>query len=160
MDFWGLHTWLILHEATYCELVGKANHKRYKNIPSLAQFADNSIATYGLCSDGSISLLLRPQEKSADNTDYWLRPFELIIRSFGPNDSLAQQLLMQIQAWHAAGRPFQWYNWNVLQNIKIRVFPLESGYEAGPDEFLSVRKGSRIAFAWKWKQQKDEVAGA
>jgi len=156
MDFWGLHTWLILREAAYCELAGHAHHRRYKNLPSLAQFADGSIATYGLCIDDSISLLQRPWEENPEKTDYWVRPFELVIRSFGPGNAPAQQLLMQINAWNEAGRPFQWYNWNLLQNIKIRVFPLESGYEAGPDELLSVRKGSRIVFAWRWQKMRSQ----
>jgi protein-L-isoaspartate(D-aspartate) O-methyltransferase len=161
MDFWGLYTWLALRAPTYCELVGKPHQKKYKNIPSLAQFADGSTATYGLSINGSISLLMRAQEENAGNTDYWLRPFELVIRSFGPDDTPntpntpntsstpTQHLLMEIKAWHEAGRPFQWYNWNMLQNIKIRVLPLESTYEAGPGELLSVRKGSRIVFAWQ-----------
>ncbi len=151
MDFWGLHTWLTLREAAYCELVGKSDHKKYKNIPSLAQLADGSTATYGMCINDGISLLMRPIEENAGNTnnsDYWLRPFELIIRGFGPHDVSTQHLLMQIKAWHEAGRPFQWYNWSLLQNSKIYVYPRESTYEPSSRELLSERKGSRIIFSW------------
>ena len=150
-DFWGLRTWLTLREPAYCELLGKGDDKKreYGALPSIAQIPDGSIAAYGLCAGDSISLFLRTRAENAGENDYWLQPFELIIRSFGPQRSLlAQQLFSAAQAWHEAGRPFYWHSWDILQNIRIRVYPLESSYGPGPHELLSERKGSRFVFAW------------
>lgn len=150
-DFWGLRIWLTLREPGYCELLGKGNDKKqaYSALPSIAQFADNSVATYGLCGSDSISLFMRLAADNAGETDYWLQPFELVIRSFGSQrNALAQQLLLEAKAWHEAGRPFYWHSWDILQNIKIRVYSLESSYEPGPHELISERKGSRFVFAW------------
>ncbi|MBA2681011.1 MAG: hypothetical protein H0U76_21775, partial [Ktedonobacteraceae bacterium] len=65
------------------------------------------------------------------------------------DSNVVQRLLTQVKAWDEAGRPFQWYSWDLLQNVKIRVYPLESSYEPGPRELLSDRKGSHFVFAWR-----------
>ncbi|GAC1645505.1 MAG: hypothetical protein NVS4B9_37560 [Ktedonobacteraceae bacterium] len=169
-DLWGLRTWLTLREAAYCEISvtgsaegyqerdsggggrdgggGMRDHdEKYANIPSIARQLDGSMASYGLCLNDNISLLMRSECDPSGDTDYWLEPFELIIRSFPPGP-LAQRLLAQVRAWHEAGRPFQWHQWGMLQNIKVRVYPLTSRYQPGPNELLSIRKGSRFIFAW------------
>lgn len=152
MDLWGLRTWLVLREPAYCELLGKAGaseqNQRHEALPSIARLTDSSTATYGLCVNDTISLFMRLEAASTSETDYWLQPFELIIRSFGPDSDVAQRLLAQVKAWHGAGRPFQWHNWDILQNIKVRVYPPESRYEPSPHELLSKRKGSLFVFAW------------
>ena len=151
-ELWGLRMWLVLRDAAYCELLGKSDDgeqdQQQRKLPSIAQFVDNSTATYGLCVNDSISLFTRPKVEHASETDYWLQPFELILRSFGPDSSITQRLLAQIKAWDEAGRPLQWQSWDLLQNIKVRVYPLESGYKPGPREMLSQRKGSSFVFAW------------
>ena len=154
IDFWGLRTWLTLRDSAYCELLGKSgsaeqNNKKYAAIPSIGQISDGSTATYGLCVDNTISLFMRPAIENFSEPDYWLQPFEPVIRSFGPDSNVAQRLLAQVKAWHEAGRPFQWHSWDILQSIRIRVYPLEDTYEPGPYELLSVRKGSRFIFAWR-----------
>ncbi len=151
-EFWGLRMWLVLRDTAYCELLGKSNDgeqdQQQRTLPSIAQLADRSTATYGLCINNTLSLLTRPKVENAGETDYWLQPFELIIRSFGSDNSVTQRLLTQIKAWDEAGRPLQWHSWDLLQNIKVRVYPLESSYKLGPRELLSQRKGSSFVFAW------------
>jgi protein-L-isoaspartate(D-aspartate) O-methyltransferase len=151
-EFWGLRMWLVLRDPAYCELLGKGEDggqgQQLLPLPSIAQLADSSTVTYGLCTNDTLSLLMRQKVEVDSETDYWLQPFELILRNFGPDNGVAQRLLTQIKAWEEAGRPFQWHSWDLLQNIKIHVYPLEGSYQPGPHELLSERKGSRFVFKW------------
>ncbi len=74
--------------------------------------------TNGVLDEKGLCVLMRPHglPPAADAPD--LETFELYVRSFGPDDALAQHFIEQLAAWDAAGRP-------AARRLWIKAYPLE-----------------------------------
>jgi hypothetical protein len=63
------------------------------------------------------------------------------VRQFGPDDSLAQGLVTQIQAWDAAGRPS-------FDRMHIRAYPKDSGYTPAEGEIMLEKPWTKLVIEW------------
>ncbi len=111
---------------------------RRSEIPYLIGQKGQQRRTMGLLDDDSLVLLANPryQEPPPEQT-----PFELHLRSFGPNQALAQQFLAHLQAWDQAGRPS-------LDNVRLRVYPRWQPYQAQAGEFVLPKRWTQIVVDW------------
>jgi hypothetical protein len=64
-------------------------------------------------------------------------PFALFVRQFGPDESIAQRLLAQIQAWDAAGRPSS-------DEMHIRAYPKNSEYMPAKGEYKIEKEWTKL----------------
>jgi hypothetical protein len=80
---------------------------------------------------------LPPQEGSNDES-----PFELFVRSYGPDVSLAEYLVDRILNWDAEGRPPD------ENRLRVRAYPLEADYSSLPNEIIIERRTTRFVIDW------------
>ena len=69
-------------------------------------------------------------------------PFELFVRSFGPDDMLVQELINQVIAWDNSGRP------NV-EGLRLKAYPLDSDYVATSGESVITKHWTRLVVDWQ-----------
>ncbi len=74
------------------------------------------------------------------------RPFNVTIRSFGPENASAQHLKEQVKAWERAGRPFVWRYDGTMEHVQVRVYPSVTGYEPQDSELVITRGEMQIVF--------------
>lgn len=145
-EFWGgLKLWLALHEPGFCNLRahGKATDRGL--VPCL--FGSGGewkyCVTSGVISASSLCVLMRPPDSPLpwdcpENSS----PFELFVKSFGSDDSLARHLIEQVKAWDAAGRP----NSN---GLSVKAFPKDRAYIPAAREIVIDKRWTRIVLDWK-----------
>ena len=73
----------------------------------------------------------------AENLFDSVLPFPLYVRQFGSDDSLAQGLIAQIQAWDAAGRPS-------FETMRIRAYPQNTEYIPARGELVIEKEWTKL----------------
>lgn len=143
-----LWTWLALHEPRMCKLVAKGDMVERNLVPHLAGIdakQKSTITGVRLGEKGLVALmrppdqpmrLLPPEKLFASDA-----PFALYLRQFGPEDSLAQHLVTQIQAWDAAGRPS-------FDRMHIRAYPKDSTYMPAAGEIVLEKQWTKLIIEW------------
>jgi len=143
-----LWTWLALHEPRMCRLVAKGEMVDHDIVPHLiAVDAKQKSAQTGvlLGETGLVALMrppdqplrLLPMDKLFDSDS----PFALYLRQFGPDDSLTQGLLAQIQAWDAAGRPS-------FDTMHIRAYRKDSEDLPSEGEIVLEKQWTKLMIEW------------
>ena len=107
-------------------------------MPSI--FNNKTHTALGLLGETSLSVLLPSDPFRFGNTDS--PAFELFVRSFGPDDMLAQRLIEQIRAWDAAGRPGE-------ENLSIKVYPRDTDHTPVADEVVITNRWTKLAISWQ-----------
>jgi hypothetical protein len=102
--------------------------------------------TVALLDENGLAALMRPPGHSlvllpVDKLFTGDQPFALYVRQFGSNDSLAQRLIAQIQAWDAAGRPS-------FEQMRIRAYPKEAEYVPSGKEFVIEKQWTKLVLEW------------
>jgi hypothetical protein len=138
----GLRLWLALRELCYCELSVKGNAASTSTIPPLLRRTDTFIATTGLYEQSTWCLLGLGEDttQTADRK----RPFRLMIRRFGPDNTLAQRLQAQVIAWESAGRPLVWNTNKTMEHLQLRAYSLEAGCIPQAHEILLTRQWTQF----------------
>ena len=67
---------------------------------------------------------------------------ELLIRSFGPDESLAHRLIEQVATWDAAGRP-------LTGALRIRAYPPDTGEAPMAGEIVLQKEWTRLVLDWR-----------
>jgi protein-L-isoaspartate(D-aspartate) O-methyltransferase len=142
-DMAGLGLWLTLRDPNVCLL--------YMNGPMVEPYlgldlingtritlgpnsGDGIPITFGSMCMTSVSLLV-PRQASLDDTSV-----QLVVQSFGPDETLAQRLIEHICAWDHAGRPFKYGRFEPARTpLQIYAYPLSKQYSPATNE-LSVQK--------------------
>ena len=139
---WGeLGLWLALRERSFC-MVG-AQGPAIKIVPPLFKFSEESNRTIGLFENVSLGVLMRTVDQSLPVDQARERaPFELYVRSFGPDETLARRLVEQVRAWDAAGRPAN-------EGLGIRAYPLDADYVAVENEYVIPKRWTRLVLDWQ-----------
>ncbi|HVA92176.1 MAG TPA: hypothetical protein VNL71_20310 [Chloroflexota bacterium] len=65
----------------------------------------------------------------------------LSVRRFGPNEQLAQQLIEQLVAWDAAGRPS-------TKGLRIRAYPRDPAYVPSSNEVVIAKQYTDLVRDW------------
>jgi len=68
-------------------------------------------------------------------------PFPLYLRQFGPDDSITQGLMTQIQAWDAAGRPS-------FDRMRIRAYLKDFQYTPAEGEIVLEKLWTTLIIEW------------
>jgi len=138
----GLMLWLALDDPSFCEVFAIGEHTATGAVPYLFGLAGSFCRTAGLFEDGRLSLLSRsPERKPPEAAPPGAPPFELYLRSAGPDDRLAHRLLARIVAWDAAGRPS-------TRGLRIRAWPLEASPVEEPDARVLIKRWTRLVVDW------------
>ena len=152
--FEGLVSWLAWHDRRFCSLSAEGGLSKEGIVPFLFGMPGKFRVTSGLAGDGGLCVLTLPPElvPSVDVAETPAPPpdeppsepqqIELLLRSFGPDDTLAEQLIEHADAWDRAGRP-------TLKNQHIRAYPLQSAYIPTPNEAVLDKRWTRLV----WEQQ-------
>lgn len=101
--------------------------------------------TAGLLGEAGLGVLMVPPDQlpfteEANHTT----PFPLYVRSFGPDDTMAQQLIELMNAWDAAGRP-------TGEIARLRVYPSGIDYTPTDDEFVICKQWTKVVIEWATK---------
>jgi len=143
-EVYGLRLWLALREPQFCE-VYVPEEVASDAIPAQLRRDKSFAAAIGLCSEQTVCLLSVQEEESGQPEDQ-KRPFKLIIRRFGPDQSLTERLRATISSWEQAGHPFVWGFDARMKNLTLRAYPPETSYTAQPYDTVLTRRDTRFVF--------------
>ena len=127
--FASLSHWLAFREPGYCNVNAEGEAAKRGMVPALF---DNVYpwpgtgtvrvaGTSGVLGDQGLCLFMRPPDAPSEaeaGADVWGQPFELVLRTFGPDDALADRVLDQIRTWDAAGRPSKEGLWSCPDSVE------------------------------------------
>jgi hypothetical protein len=131
--------WLAARAPGVCSIGARGALTRRGVVPYLVGIHDQDGFSMGLVDRGALALLMRPPSElpppdPAPHAD--AAPFALWVRSFGPDDRLAQQLIAHITAWDTTGRPG-------TDRLRLRVYPKPGDYTPTPQEAVIEKR-------WNW----------
>jgi protein-L-isoaspartate(D-aspartate) O-methyltransferase len=145
-----LWTWLSLLEMRLCKLMAKGDLVERNILPPLIGIDGKQklAGTVALLNENGLAALVRPPGHSlvllpVDKLFTGDQPFALFVRQFGPDDSTAQRLIKQIQAWDAAGRP-------TFDQMHIRAHPKDSEYVPAEGEFVIEKQWTTLVIEWPY----------
>lgn len=143
--FFGLHMWLALHEPDYCQLVAERSLVERGTVPQLfSLFSSNKYtSSFGLLGESGICVLSHPPlpPSTGEMMASMLR-FEILVKNFGPDETLASRLLEHIATWNAAGRPTE-------ENLHINAYPHDSGHRPSPGETILQKQWTQLVISWQ-----------
>jgi protein-L-isoaspartate(D-aspartate) O-methyltransferase len=105
-------------------------------VPYLFGLAGKYRSTSGLLKGGSMAVWGRPPGQTLPQDWSGETPFELCVRSYGPDLSLAEVLVERARSWDAAGRP--------PKIIKICAYVIENDYTPSENEIVIDRRHTRF----------------
>ena len=143
--FFGLHIWLALHEPDYCQIVAERSLVERGIIPKLfSSFPANKYSSsFGLLGEAGICILShQPLSDSTGEIMASSLRFEIQVKSFGSDASLASRLVNQIMVWDAAGRPTE-------EHLHIKVYSRDSEYKPAPGEIVLRKQWTQLVVSWE-----------
>lgn len=145
-EIWGgLNLWLAVRGHSYCDLLAEGEWVERGIVPYL--FGTTGKRTYtgtlGILADDSACFLMRPpHDTPSEEESYDVSPFELFVRSFGSDGTLADYVQAQVIAWDRAGRPSS-------NDIRIRAYRMDSGYTPSENEVVIPKQHAQLVLAWQ-----------
>ena len=147
-----LWTWLSLHEPRICKLVAEGDMVERNIVPPLigVDGQQKSAGTVVLLDKAGLVALMRPPGQSVPLVERdklfspdspFVLPFALFVRQFGSDESIAQRLITQIQAWDAAGRPSS-------EKMQIRVYTKYFEYMPSEGEYVIEKQWTKLVLEW------------
>jgi protein-L-isoaspartate(D-aspartate) O-methyltransferase len=144
-EIWGsLNFWLALHAPGFCSLSAAGPQAEIDRVPLLFEYTGSwrSRFTHGLSHDTSLCFLMRPPDWSPpEEQSPAPASFELFVRSFGADETIAQRLIDQVTAWDRAGRP-------ATEELRIRVYPNDTVYTPAANESVVEKRWTRLVLDW------------
>jgi protein-L-isoaspartate(D-aspartate) O-methyltransferase len=145
-EVWGgLCLWLAISEPSLCGLSAEGAPAENGIVPYFFGFTRPVVArfTSGLLDKASLCVLMHPHglppaTAEPDSPE----AFELCVRSFGAEDTLARRLIEQVAAWDAAGRP-------ATQGLSIRAYRSESDYVSLANEVVLPKRSTKLVLSWE-----------
>jgi len=146
-EIWGgLSLWLALHEPTFCGLGAHGAIAERGIVPNLFGFSNKSSNTVGLLGEQGLCVLMPSRQKPSKSSTLCIAAapsaFELIVRSYGPDDALARRLIEQVTAWDVTGRPSN-------KGLHIRAYPLNTDYVPSENETVIPKRWTRLVLNWQ-----------
>jgi protein-L-isoaspartate(D-aspartate) O-methyltransferase len=160
--FFGLSLWLDLYDQHVCRMTAQGAPAEQGVLPDLYHFATKNpfLSTIGLLgeSETSLCLLMRSPDAKTEadsaedappNQENPSQPFELFVRSYGPDDTLAQRLIEQITAWDATGRPGEAKLGLRNKALHIKAYPHNTPYLPSEDELVIPKRWVQLVISWQ-----------
>ena len=146
-----LFTWLALHEPQMCKLMAENNMVERNLVPPLIVIDGDpkSAGTAALVDKTGLATLMRPANQpvpvvAADKLFIPDSPatqsFDLFVRQFGSDETIAQRLLAQIQAWKTLSPS--------SNNMHIRAYPKDFDYKPSAEEIILEKQWTKLAIVW------------
>lgn len=146
-----LFTWLALHEPQMCKLMAENNMVERNLVPPLIVIDGDpkSAGTAALVDKTGLATLMRPANQpvpvvAADKLfipdSPATQPFDLFVRQFGSDETIAQRLLAQIQAWKTLSPS--------SNNMHIRAYPKDFDYKPSAEEIILEKQWTKLAIVW------------
>ena len=140
--FGGLLLWLVTREPNPCGLSAEGELAERGIVPTLFGLPGKLCGTVGLLGEASLCVLMRPPDQPLSTEQpNDSPPFELFVRSFGPDDTLAHRLIEQVTVWDAAGRPS-------TKGLRIRAYSKDTDYIPSTNESVVVKRWTRLVLDW------------
>ncbi len=136
--FEDLSLWLAVHDSNFFILHAEGEAEEIAFVPDLYGVPGRMHVAYGLREEGAACVLIRSPQPSPENAS----PFDLHLRSYGPDTGLEGRLLARLRAWDAAGRP-------ASERVKIRAYPVGEDSLPSPDEVVIAKKWMKYGFRWQ-----------
>jgi protein-L-isoaspartate(D-aspartate) O-methyltransferase len=132
-ELWrGFSLWLATHAPSMCSLSAMGEIAERTMVPAV--FGTRSRYTIGLQAETTLCLLARPPGDTV--------PTEaLVVRRFGPNTRLAQDLIDHLTAWDGAGRP-------ATTGLQIRAYPRNSAYVPASTDIVIAKEHTVLVLDW------------
>jgi protein-L-isoaspartate(D-aspartate) O-methyltransferase len=138
----GFGLWLELARPDRCLLLGEGSDATRAIVPSLLQYAAGQRVALGLISEDGLAFLTGPPGESPRSPEALdAAPFPLSIRTFGVADGLREELLGQLKAWDAAGRPTR-------EGMRLRAYPAGRVVPEGPTTFTIAKQWTQLVVDW------------
>lgn len=146
-EIWGgLSLWLALREPNFCGLGAQGVVAERGIVPNLFGFSSKSSSTVGLLGKQGLCVLMPSSLKASKLPTQCIAAdpsiFELIVRNFGSDDTLAQSLIEQVAAWDAAGRPSN-------KGLYIRAYPPNTDYVPSRNETVIPKRWTQLVLNWQ-----------
>jgi protein-L-isoaspartate(D-aspartate) O-methyltransferase len=145
-EIWGgLSLWLALREPNFCSLGAQGAVVQSGIVPNLFDFSSESSSTVGLFGEHSLCMLISSVDQPFRSPECITSDplaFELFVRNFGPDDTLARRLIEQVIAWDAAGRPSN-------EGLRIHVYPLDTDYVSSENVSVVTKRWTRLVLNWQ-----------
>ncbi len=156
-----LWTWLSLREPQLCQLVAEGDMVERNLVPPLVGIEEEtqrSTSTALLFDEAGLAGLTRPPDQPVQLVERkklfapdspFVLPFELFVRQYGPDASIAERLIAQIKAWDAAGPPSS-------GEMHVRVYPKDVEYKPSKGEYLIEKQWTKLVIEWPAKARKGD----
>ncbi len=145
-EIWGgLKLWLALHEPGFCNTSAYGESAVRGWVPCLFGYGGEwkCCFTSGVINASSLAVLMRPPDSPLPwDCPEDSVPFELFVKSFGSEDSLARRLIEQVRAWDAAGHP-------TSEGLSVKVYPKDHAYIPTEKEIIIDKRWTRLVVDWK-----------
>jgi protein-L-isoaspartate(D-aspartate) O-methyltransferase len=137
----GLQLWLALREPGFCFLNAWGEMAARPFVPSIFPVHPGQRWRFacGLFGKAGLAVLAVPSN-GASPADH--DPPPLVVRSYGPDASLADRLVEQVRAWDAAGRPSS-------ERLRIRAYPRESACTPDANSLVLEKRHTRLVLDWR-----------
>ena len=139
-----LFTWLPLRAPGMAKLFARGEPAKRNIVPALfrAEGQQGLTGSLVLLGETSLAALMRPPDEAVapvpiDRLFSHDSRFSLYVRQFGADESTARQLIDQIQAWTAAGRPS-------FDSMKVRAYPKSFNYIPSAGERMLEKQYSKL----------------
>lgn len=147
-DFWWrLTRWLALRAPDYCALRASGPACARGMLPrfSLEEWDGFAFATIGLLNDAGLALLepSRPLHPPAPRIDE-ATDFELVVRSYGEDDTTARHLVELVSEWASNGR-------GSTEGVRVRAFPRGQAVPSAVGDGLIRKSGADLVVDWPQK---------
>jgi protein-L-isoaspartate(D-aspartate) O-methyltransferase len=144
-DIWrSLSLWLALHMSGYIVLHAGGEMTKRAIVPPLFSRVSNnwpSISTIGVVGANGLCVLAPPADQALNAEGLSKTPVETLVRSYGPDTDLANELIAQIAAWDSAGRPSG-------NTLRIKAYPADLDYTLTADEVVITKQAHHLALSW------------
>ena len=136
-EIYDLQLWLALQDTAYVSLMAIDDMAARGIVPNLYHISSQTrfSTTFGLVSGESLCVLVRSVAQPDEDA------IALSVLSFGPKAQLAGQLIKQLSAWDAAGRPS-------AEGLSIQVYPKSDSYDASSADLIIRKKEADLIINW------------
>ena len=135
-----------------CKLLAEGSMVERDVLPPLIviEGKQKSAGTAVLFDKSGLAALMRPPEQPVPVVAFEklftpdspaTQPFELYVRQFGSDETIAQRLLAQIQAWKAAI--------SSTNEMHIRAYPKDFDYKLLENEILLEKQWTKLVIVWR-----------
>ncbi len=134
-ELWrGFSLWLATHAPSMCILGATGEIAGKSFVPAILGAGARSRYTVGLQAGNTLCVLAR-------STGDVLPSDALVVRRFGPDERLAQELIDHLAAWDQAGRPS-------TTGLRIRAYPRDSVYIPAANDLVIAKEHTTLVLDW------------